>query len=89
MSRTSRYLTQSLSPSCGFFSNMHENRMNIGDFYGLAVWQNWGPKQTPRDTKPSMAGSPASLHASSGTGRALIISLLKCFRGRLDRLHKI
>ncbi len=47
MSRTSRHLTQSLSPSCGFFSNMHENRMNIGDFDDLVVSQNWDPKLTP------------------------------------------
>ena len=26
--------------------------MNIGDFYGLAVWQNWGPKKTPETPNP-------------------------------------
>ncbi len=29
-------LTQSLLPSYHLFSNLHENGMNIGDFYGLA-----------------------------------------------------
>jgi len=34
-------LTQPLLPSYHLFSNMHDNRMNIGDFQGLACFNSF------------------------------------------------
>jgi hypothetical protein len=34
-------LTQPLWASCHLFSNMHDNRMNIGDFYDLACFNSF------------------------------------------------
>jgi len=34
-------LTQSLSASYHLFSNLQENRMNIGDFYGLVCFNSF------------------------------------------------
>ena len=36
-------LTQSLLASYHLFSNMHENRMNIADFYDLACFNSFNP----------------------------------------------
>jgi len=36
-------LTQPLSPSYHVFSNMHEHRMGIGDFYDLAFFKSFNP----------------------------------------------
>ena len=36
-------LTQSLSASYHLFSNLQENRMNIGDFYDLAYCNHFNP----------------------------------------------
>jgi hypothetical protein len=36
-------LTQPLSPSCHVFSNMHDNRMNIGDFYDPSSFNSFNP----------------------------------------------
>jgi len=50
---------------------MHENRMNIGDFYGLAVWQNWGPKktqETPETPNPVWPGRPHHCTHRPGPG---------------------
>jgi len=36
-------LTQPLFLSYHLFSNMHDTRMNIGDFYGLAFFNSFNP----------------------------------------------
>ncbi len=36
-------LTLAYSLSYHVFSNLHENRMNIGDFYGLAYCNHFNP----------------------------------------------